>query len=296
MGRALEAQKAMTRVHLVDGTYELFRSFYGAPSAKAPDGREVGATRGLLRSLAALVTKEGATHVGIAFDHVIESFRNDLYAGYKTGDGIDPDLWAQFPLAERAAAALGLVVWPMVNFEADDALATAAHKFADQVEQVVIASPDKDLTQCVRGQRVVCADRMRKNTLDEGGVQNKFGVTPRSIPDWLALVGDSADGYPGLPRWGAKSASIVLARWEHLERIPEQASAWEVGVRGAETLAATLRAGRKEAELYRTLATLRTDVPLAESLDDLRWRGPKRDELAALCDEIGDKNFIIPTT
>src|SRR5215831_4119925 len=284
------------RVHLVDGTYELFRAFYGAPSAKAPDGAEVGATRGLMRSLAALVKQDGVTHVAVAFDHVIESFRNDLYPGYKTSEGIDPDLWAQFPLAERAAAALGMVVWPMVEFEADDALAAAAAKFADQVEQVVIASPDKDLTQCVRGNRVVCADRLRKTTLDEAGVINKFGVPPPSIPDWLALVGDSADGFPGLPRWGAKSASIVLARWRHLEHIPDRPSDWNVSVRGAESLAVSLREGRKDAELYRTLATLRTDVPLAQSLDDLRWRGPRQDDLDSLCTQIGDNTFVISAT
>ena len=284
------------RVHLVDGTYELFRAFYGAPSAKAPDGSEVGATRGLLRSLASLIKQDGVTHVAVAFDHVIESFRNDLFPGYKTGEGIDPDLWEQFPLAERAAAALGMVVWPMVEFEADDALAAAAAKFADQVEQVVIASPDKDLTQCVRGNRVVCADRLRKTTLDEAGVVNKFGVPPASIPDWLALVGDSADGFPGLPRWGAKSASIVLARWRHLEHIPDRPSDWNVSVRGAESLAVSLREGRKDAELYRTLATLRTDVPLAQSLDDLRWRGPRQHDLDSLCTEMGDNTFLISAT
>ena len=235
------------RVHLVDGTYELFRAYFGAPSAQAPDGREVGATRGLLRSLGALVRHEGATHVGVAFDHVIESFRNDLYGGYKTGAGIEPALLAQFELAERAAGALGFVVWSMVEFEADDALAAAAARYAGEpaVEQVVIASPDKDLAQCVRGNRVVCADRLRKKTLDEAGVVEKFGVPPASIPDWLALVGDSADGYPGLPRWGAKSAAAVLARWLHIDRIPDQARDWGVAVRGAEALAASLREGRE---------------------------------------------------
>jgi 5'-3' exonuclease len=281
------------RVHLVDGTYELFRSYFGAPSAVAPDGREVGATRGLLRSLGALLRQEGVTHVAVAFDHVIESFRNDLYAGYKTGDGIDPALYGQFGLAERAAAALGLTVWSMVEFEADDALATGAARFAAEptVDQVVIASPDKDLAQCVRGTRVVCLDRLRRATLDEAGVVLKFGVPPASIPDWLALVGDSADGFPGLPRWGAKSASAVLARWGHLEQIPELASAWAVPVRGAESLAQTLRAGRAEAMLYRTLATLRLDVPLPETLDELRWRGPVQPDLDRLCAEIGDEGF-----
>jgi 5'-3' exonuclease len=283
------------RVHLVDGTYELFRAFYGAPASRAPDGREVGATRALLRSLLSLLKQDDVTHVGVAFDHVIESFRNDLYAGYKTSEGIAKDLWAQFALAERATAALGLSVWSMVEFEADDALASAAARFAADpvVEQVVIASPDKDLAQCVRGTRVVCADRLRRTTLDEAGVVAKFGVLPASIPDWLALVGDSADGYPGLARWGAKSASAVLARWQHLEHIPDQASEWGVSVRGAESLAQSLRAGRKEAELYRTLAILRTDVPLSESLNDLHWRGPRRDDLASLCQEIGDEGFPV---
>jgi 5'-3' exonuclease len=286
-------RSAGMRVHLIDGTYELFRAFFGAPRARAPDGREVGATRGLLRSLAAFARSERATHVGVAFDHVIESFRNDLYPGYKTSAGVDPDLLAQFALAERAAAALGFVVWPMVEFEADDALATAAARWAEDpaVDQVIIASPDKDLAQCVRGARVVCLDVLRKRTLDEAGVALKFGVGPASIPDWLALVGDSADGYPGLPRWGAKSATAVLARWGHIDRIPELARDWGVAVRGAETLAASLREGRAQSRLFRTLATLRADVPLAESLEDLRWHGPRRDELAQLCAEIGDERF-----
>jgi 5'-3' exonuclease len=281
------------RIHLIDGTYELFRAFFGAPRALAPDGREVGATRGLLRSLAAFARKEGATHVGVAFDHVIESFRNGLWSGYKTSAGIDPDLLAQFELAEQAAAALGFVVWPMVEFEADDALATMAARCAADpaVEQVVIASPDKDLAQCVVGTRVVCLDVLRKKTLDEPGVALKFGVGPASIPDWLALVGDSADGYPGLPRWGAKSAAAVLARWRHVDQIPDLARDWDVAVRGAEGLAASLREGRAQSRLFRTLATLRTDVPIAESIDDLRWTGPRRGELARLCREIGDERF-----
>jgi 5'-3' exonuclease len=281
------------RVHLIDGTFELFRAFYGAPRAEAPDGREVGATRGLLRSLAAFARNAGVTHAGVAFDHVIESFRNDLWPGYKTSAGVDPDLLAQFGLAERAAAALGFVVWPMVELEADDALATLAARCAADpaVEQVIVVSPDKDLAQCVRGTRTVCLDVLRKKTLDEAGVIAKFGVGPASIPDWLALVGDSADGYPGLARWGAKSASAVLARWEHLDRIPDLPRDWSVAVRGAEALAASLRAGREEARLFRTLATLRTDAPLAESVEDLRWRGPRRDELAKLCAELGDERF-----
>ncbi|HSA54584.1 MAG TPA: 5'-3' exonuclease H3TH domain-containing protein [Gemmatimonadaceae bacterium] len=277
-------------VHLVDGTYELFRSYYGAPRALAPDGTEVGATRGLLRSMLALLREDGVTHVGIAFDHVIESFRNALFDGYKTSEGIEPDLWAQFPLAERAAHALGLVVWSMVEFEADDALATAAAR-ADatpEVEQVVICSPDKDLSQCVRGTRVVCLDRMRRRVRDEAGVREKFGVGPASIPDWLALVGDDADGIPGLPRWGARSASALLARYRHLEEIPDDVSRWQVAVPGAAALAASLREHREAALLYRQLATLRVDVPLAERVDGLEWTGAIRDELVPLCREIGD--------
>ena len=232
--------------------------------------------------------------MGVAFDHVIESFRNDLYPGYKTGAGLEPALLGQFELAERAAAALGFVVWPMVEFEADDALATAAARCAADpaVEQVVIASPDKDLAQCVRGARVVCADRLRRKTLDEQGVIEKFGVPPASIPDWLALVGDSADGYPGVPRWGAKSATAVLARWGHVGRIPDDARDWEVKVRGADALAASLREHRDESRLFVTLATLRTDAPLAESVEALRWRGPRRDALAELCAELGDERFL----
>jgi 5'-3' exonuclease len=282
------------RVHLVDGTYELFRSFFGAPSAHAPDGKEVGATRGLLRSLTALVREPDVTHVAVAFDHVIESFRNDLYAGYKTGEGMDPDLYGQFELAERACRALGLTVWPMIEFEADDALATAAARFAADpaVAQVIIASPDKDLMQCVQGSRVVCFDRLRRVVYDEAGVITKFGVPPESIPDWLALVGDSADGFPGLPRWGAKGATAVLARWLHLDAIPAEARDWQVTVRGAEGLAATLRDKRDDALLYRRLATLRRDAPLPETLADLKIRGPQRPELDQLCEEIGDSRFL----
>src|SRR5689334_10363431 len=206
-------------IHLIDGTYELFRNHFGAPPKKAPDGREVGATLGLVRSLLMLLTSPGVTHVGVAFDHVIESFRNDLYTGYKTGEGVDPNLLAQFPLAEEAVAALGVVVWPMVEFEADDALASAVKRFQGHkaVEQFVLCSPDKDLAQLVDGERIVCWDRRRDIVIGEAGVLEKYGVLPRSIPDWLALVGDAADGYPGLPGWGAKSAAAVLRRWEHIE-------------------------------------------------------------------------------
>lgn len=283
------------RIHLVDGTYELFRAHFGAPGASAPDdGSEVGATRGILRSLLSLLREEGVSHVACAFDHVIESFRNDLFDGYKTGEGVPSELMAQFPLAERAAHALGLVVWPMIEFEADDALATAAARFgvSPEVEQVLICTPDKDMAQCVSGSRIVCFDRMRRRVLDEPAVVEKFGVSPASIPDWLALVGDEADGIPGVPRWGAKSASAVLARYEHLEAIPDQATQWSVVVRGAAGLAQSLREHREEASLYRRLATLRTDVPLAERIEDLRWRGALRPELTRLCREIGDERFI----
>ena len=282
------------RVHLFDGTYELFRAFYGAPESKAPDGREVGATRGFARQLLATVRREEATHVAVAFDHTIESFRNGLFDGYKTGDGIDPDLWAQFPLAERMAKALGFVVWPMVEFEADDALAAGAAKFAAdaRVEQVRIVCPDKDLAQCVEGQRVVCTDVIRKKEYDEAGVLEKFGVRPASIPDYLALVGDDADGIPGLPGWGAKSSSTLLLEYGRLDSVPDDAEAWTVKVRGAARLAATLGELREEALLYRTLATLRTDVPLQEDLDDLEWKGRRKAELEALCVEIGDQRLL----
>src|SRR6187551_1953373 len=268
-------------VHLVDGTYELFRAFYAVPSAKNLAGVEVGAVRGLARSLLALLREPGATHVAVAFDHVIESFRNELFEGYKTGDGIDPELWGQFELAERVCSALGIVVWSMVEFEADDALATAAARFAQaaEVDQVLIASPDKDLAQCVVGTRVVCLDRMRKKLLDEAGVSEKFGVTPAQIPDYLALVGDTADGIPGVPRWGAKSAASVLAEYVHLEDIPASAREWRVKPRGADVLAQNLAARRELSLLYRRLATLRRDVPLGEGLAELRWRGPVLSQL-----------------
>lgn len=282
------------RVHLVDGTYELFRAYYGAPKARAPDGSEVGATRGLLRSFLYLLKGEGATHVAVAFDHVIESFRNDLYAGYKTGAGIEPELLSQFELAEEATRALGMVVWSMIEFEADDALATGAARYAalDSVEQVLICSPDKDLTQCVTEGRVVCVDRRRKVVLDEAAVVAKFGVPPRSIPDYLALVGDAADGYPGVPSWGARSSAALLSQYGRVDQIPDDVRSWRVKVRGAAQLAESLRAHRTEVELYRRLATLRTDVPLAESVADLEWRGAHADALAALAVRLGDGELV----
>jgi 5'-3' exonuclease len=276
------------QIHLIDGTYELFRNYFAVPSAIAPDGREVGAVRGLLASLVALLREPGTSHVGVAFDTVIESFRNDLFAGYKTGVGLDPTLASQFPLAEQAVRALGLVVWPMVEFEADDALATAAARCAGdpRVERVLLCTPDKDLAQCVRGERIVGLDRRSGKVLDEAGVVAKFGVDPASIPDLLALVGDEQDGIPGLPRWGARSAAAVLLHYRHLEAIPDDPRAWAVPVRGANALAAGLAAQRQEAMLYRRLATLRTDVPLTETVDDLHWRGPTAD-LPTFCDRLG---------
>lgn len=282
------------KIHLIDGTYELFRAYFGAPSARGPDGRETGAVRGLARTLLSLIRNEGATHVGVAFDHVIESFRNELFDGYKTGDGIEPDLLSQFEPAEEMTRALGFVVWPMVEFEADDALATAAHRYSKQktVSQVLICTPDKDLSQCVRGKQVVCVDRRRVLTRDEPGVTEKFGVKPASIPDWLALVGDQADGIPGVPRWGPASTSRVLAVYGHLERIPAEPSAWSVAVRGASGLSRSLEANREEAALYKELATLRTDVPLAERAADLEWRGARKADLQGLCWDLGDEALM----
>ena len=281
------------RVHLVDGTYELFRAYYGAPPFQATDGREVGAVRAFARSMLSLL-KGGATHIGVAFDSVIESFRNDLFPGYKTGEGIDPALFAQFPWAEEASEALGLVVWRMTTFEADDALATFAARASNdlRVEQVVLCSPDKDLCQCVRGDRIVTLDRRQQRQLDAHGVKAKFGVEPESIPDYLALVGDSADGIPGVPKWGAKAAASALALVRHLEAIPEDPATWTFSVRGKDGLAASLNAHREAAALYKTLATLRLDVPLAEGVDDLAWRGVDREKLVAHAERTGDSKII----
>ena len=276
------------KIHLVDGTYELFRSHFGAPSKKAPDGREVGATLGLLNSLLALLTRSGATHVACAFDHVIESFRNDLFPGYKTGEGVAPELLAQFALAEQAVAALGIVVWPMVEFEADDALASAAMRLRSEpgVDQVVVCSPDKDLAQLVSGSQVVCWDRRRDIVYDEAAVLAKYGVQPSSIPDWLALVGDSADGYPGLSGWGPMTAGALLIRYGHLEAIPEDPAQWGLGSAKALRLAESLKVHQEDVLLYRRLATLRDDVPLQEGLADLEWRGAHQ-HLKQLCGDLG---------
>ena len=262
-------------VHLVDGTYELFRYFHVVPSTRDQQGREVGATRGVVGSVLGMLER-GVTHIGVATDHVIESFRNELWPGYKTGEGTEPELRAQFPLLEEALEALGVAVWPMVEWEADDALASAAAKAARErtVSRVIICTPDKDLSQCVVDNRVLQLDRRSEVLRNADGVREKFGVGPESIPDYLALVGDSSDGFPGLPGWGAKSAGVVLARYVHLEHIPDQESEWDVTIRGASRLAATLREYRKLAGLFCDLATLRTDVPVFDSVDSLRWTGP----------------------
>lgn len=279
------------KVHLVDVTYELFRAYFGAPKLASPDGREVGAVRGLLASMLYLLQLEGATHVACASDTVIRSFRNDLYAGYKTEAGVPLDLLAQFPLAEEGLRALGLVVWGMIELEADDALAAGAARYAAEVDQVIIATPDKDLAQCVDGTRVVLYDRRGKRIIDEAAVRAKWSVAPRSIPDWLALVGDTSDGYPGIPGWGEKTASAVLAVYEHIEAIPDDARAWKLPVRGADRLAAALASRRVEAALYKRLATLRTDVPPAEPLAELEWRGA-RPELRDFCGRQGYNDLV----
>jgi 5'-3' exonuclease len=275
------------RVHLLDGTYELYRAHFGAPSRIAPTGEEVAAVQGLMASVLRLLEDEGVTHLGAAFDSRVASFRNDLYPGYKTEEGTPPALLAQFPWAEEALEAMGVVVWRMVEFEADDALATAAFIFCEEAEQVVILSPDKDLAQCVVGQSVVCYDRRKAAFLDEEGVWGKFGVPPESIPDYLGLVGDSADGLPGVPGWGAKSSSALLAEYRRIEAIPADPAAWRVQVRGAERLAASLREHRGEALLYRHLATLRRDAPIDESLADLEWRGVPRARFPEFCERWG---------
>ncbi len=282
------------KVHLVDATFELFRAYYSRPAENRPDGRPVNAVRGLIDSMLSLLREPDVSHVAAATDYVIESWRNDLYPGYKSSLGMDPLLLAQFRDAERALRALGIVTWPMVEDEADDALAAAVARYRDdpRVEQIVICSVDKDLAQCVEGERIVLRDRMRRITYDAPRVVEKFGVLPESIPDYLALVGDSSDGYPGLPGWGSKSAAAALRRWGHLDAIPGAAGEWDIPVRGAATLAATLRDRRGEALLYRRLATLNDDAALDGELDDIEWRGVPRDEFEALCGELGFEGVI----
>ncbi|MDQ2853350.1 MAG: flap endonuclease [Chloroflexota bacterium] len=277
------------RLHLVDATFELFRAFYSRPQENGPDGRPVNAVRGLIESMLSLLREPDVTHVAAATDHVIESWRNDVYPTYKSSVGMPPELLAQFGDAERALRALGITTWPMVEDEADDGIATAIARIgADpRIGQVVICSVDKDLTQCVRGDRVVLRDRMRTITYDEDGVVAKFGVRPESIPDYLALVGDSSDGYPGLPGWGSKSASAVLARFSHLEAIPPSALDWDLPLRNASRLAATLQQQRADAFLYRRLATLNEDAAISGDLDSLAWTGVPQQGFVDLCDELG---------
>ena len=263
-------------IHLIDGTYELFRYFYAVPSALDSSGQESGAVRGVLGSVFSMI-EAGATHIGVATDHVVESFRNELYSGYKTSEGVPPELLSQFPILEEALQAMGIVVWPETYFEADDALAAAAAKAAQdhRVKQVLICTPDKDLAQCVVGARVVQVDRRREIVRDEAGVEAKFGVKPASIPDFLALTGDSADGYPGIAGWGQKGAATVLSHYEHLEGIPKEWMRWHPSIKRARPLAESLFNAWDDALLFRKLATLRVDVPVFESVDELLWKGPR---------------------
>jgi 5'-3' exonuclease len=282
------------QIHLIDGTYELFRAFFAVPKAPGPRGVETAAARALFRSFAAWLRSGRVTHAAVAFDTVIESFRNRLFDGYKTGEGLDPELFGQFPLAERVTRALGLVTWSMIEFEADDALAAFAARAEthEEVERVLITTPDKDLAQCVRGSRVVCYDRQRDAILDDAGVEAKFGVRPASIPDFLALVGDAADVFPGVPRWGKKSAAAVLSRFGTIEAIPRDAAAWGFSLRGADALALSLSQFHEEALLYKKLAMLRVDVPLTEAPRDLEWKGAKREELRELLAELGEEGGL----
>jgi 5'-3' exonuclease len=279
-------------VHLVDGTYELFRHFFAVPAAQDVHGREIGAVRGVLRSVLSMF-EQGATHVGVATDHIVESFRNDLYAGYKTSEGVAPELLSQFPILEEGLAAMGVKVWPMVEFEADDALASAAASSArdDGVRQVIVCTPDKDLAQCVVGARVVQLDRRRGILRDEAAVEAKFGVKPASIPDYLAVLGDTADGFPGIPGWGEKAASSTLSRYGHLESIPKDWRVWDRSIGNARRLATSLFEGWENALLFRTLATLRLDVPVFESVEELRWKGPLP-EFEELCRSMGSADLF----
>ena len=279
-------------IFLIDGTYELFRYFFAVPSAKDAAGQEIGAVRGVLGSVLSMI-EAGATHLGVATDHVVESFRNDLYLGYKTSEGVAPELLSQFPILEEALQAMGVLVWPMVEFEADDALASAAAKAArdERVTRVVICTPDKDLGQSVVGSRVVQLDRRRDALRDEAGVLTKFGVKPQSIPDYLAVVGDSADGFPGIAGWGAKAAALVFSRYPHLEDIPKDGRDWDPSIRRATRLAESLFAAWDDALLFRTLATLRLDVPVFESIDDLLWKGP-RPEFEKMCKRLSAPELL----
>ena len=274
-------------LHLLDATYELFRAYFGFPQRSAPDGTEIGAVYGIIETTLRLLRQDDVTHLAAATDTVIESFRNDMFDGYKTGEGIEPELRVQFPLAEEALRVLGVVVWPLVEFEADDGMATAALRWVDDVDKVVILSPDKDMMQCVVGDAIVTFNRREDKEFNEQAVIEKFGVPPVSIPDYLALVGDTADGVPGIAGWGAKSTSTVLASYGRIERIPTSETLWNVNVRGAARLSENLEAAREEAYLFRTLTTLRRDVELEESLDDLEWKGVHKELFLALCDRYG---------
>mgnify|MGYP000845696910 CR=1 FL=1 len=277
------------KVHLIDGTYELFRSYFALPPIQSPDGRSVNAVRGIAQSLLYLLREDQVTHIGCAFDHTVLSFRNDLFPGYKTGEGTPEDLLSQFELAERVVASLGILVWPMTEYEADDALATAALKCngLPEVDQVVICSADKDLAQMVTGDSVVCYDRRREKVMNEAGVVEKFGVRPSSIPDLLALTGDAADGIPGIPKWGAKTSAQILSHYGHIEQIPNDASDWAIKVRGAATAADNLHSRLEEALLYKNLTTLRTDVPMETALKAMEWKGANRQEFEVLCEDLG---------
>ncbi len=279
-------------VYLVDGTYELFRHFYAVPAARDGNGQEIGAVRGVVTSVLSMI-ESGATHTGVATDHVVESFRNDLYPGYKTAEGVPPELLSQFPILEEALEAMGVVVWPMVYYEADDALASAAAKAAqdERVRQVFICTPDKDLSQCVVGTRVVQLDRRRDIVRDEAGVVAKFGVPPQSIPEYLAVVGDSADGFPGVSGWGSKAAAMVLSQYPHFEDVPKDWRQWHASIRKARLLSESLFSAWNEALLFRTLATLRLDVPVFDKVEDLRWKGPGQ-RFEAYCERMKSPGLL----
>lgn len=281
------------KLHIVDGTYELFRAHFSQPTRLAPDGMHVSAIRGLIISLMALINDENITHIAVAFDSSIKSFRNEIFSKYKDGSDTPEELLMQFPLAERVVEALGIKVWPSLDYEADDALGSAAIKFSqyEEVDQVVICSIDKDLCQIVSGEMIVCLDRKNRKFFNEIEVENKFGVLPTSIPDYLGLMGDSADGIPGIPKWGSKSASVLLSRYLTIENIPNNYILWDVKVRGAETLSRNLEENRQMAYLYKQLATIKTDVVIDEEIADLSWEGIKTQDFIQICDELGLSNL-----